>query len=118
MIVTRKYIMKFRTDKGAWTKPQIEALGIDWPPRKGWIDRVVGKELSERSQCEFQLRIGIKAFRKGYDIARQEMKRIIADNPSAGLFEDKKKEALKKYEWNKTEEQLDREALNELNKFI
>ena len=110
--------MDNRTDRGAWTKPQIEALGIDWPPRKGWIDRVVGEELSERSKCEFESRIGIKAARKGYDIARREVKRIIADNPSAGLFEDKKKEALKKYEWKKAEEQLDREALTETKKFI
>ena len=99
--------MKFRTDRGAWTKPQIEALGIDWPPRKGWIDRIVGKELSADNQVKFESRVGIKKIRKAERFSK-----------TAQLFDDRKREALERYEKNKAEEQLDREALTETRKFI
>ncbi len=39
--------MKHRTEKGGWTKNQLEILGLTWPPKKGWQDKVIGKELSE-----------------------------------------------------------------------
>ena len=110
MIITRKYIMKFRTDRGAWTKPQIEALGIDWPPRKGWIDRVVGKEIRPDNQIQFEARIGITKYRK-----QRKAKDFSTAEQS---FDTKKVEALRRYEERKTEEQLDREALTELDKFI
>lgn len=28
-------------------------LGVEWPPTKGWIDRIVGKEISEESVRKF-----------------------------------------------------------------
>lgn len=64
MKLTRTYIMKHRTDKGAWTKPQIEALGIDWPPRKGWINRVINREIDADAQKVFESKIGIRVKRK------------------------------------------------------
>lgn len=39
--------MKHRTPRGAWNKPQLELLGIEWPPRQGWIDRAEGMEIPE-----------------------------------------------------------------------
>ncbi len=29
--------MSIRTARGAWTKRQLENLGVAWPPRKGWV---------------------------------------------------------------------------------
>ncbi len=54
MQLTREYIMKHRTARGAWTRAQIEALGLEWPPRKGWIDTVIGRELTEAQARQFQ----------------------------------------------------------------
>jgi hypothetical protein len=29
-----------------WKQSQMEALGIKWPPRKGWIKKLTGKQIS------------------------------------------------------------------------
>lgn len=54
MQVTREFIMAHRTVRGAWTKVQIEALGLRWPPLQGWIDRVVGQELTDAQAKQFR----------------------------------------------------------------
>jgi len=36
-----------------WTKKQLSILGVDWPPRKGWIDDVVEIELTDEQAAEF-----------------------------------------------------------------
>ena len=54
MKVTRQFIMDNRTPRGAWTQAQIEALGIAWPPRTGWIDEVIGHEMTEMQVRQFQ----------------------------------------------------------------
>jgi hypothetical protein len=66
MVITKEYIMANRTNKGAWTKPQIEALGIDWPPRAGWMDDVEGDEISDEMAEQFESKKPAK--RKIYDI--------------------------------------------------
>ena len=35
-----------KSPKGAWNKRQMEVLGVQWPPRKGWKARLIGTELS------------------------------------------------------------------------
>ena len=64
MRISREYIMEYRTDKGSWTQPQLEALGVEWPPVKGWIERISGNELSPGDQKTFQSKVTIKQFRK------------------------------------------------------
>ena len=54
MKVTRQFIMDNRTPRGSWTQAQIEALGVEWPPRHGWIDTVIGRELTEAQVRQFQ----------------------------------------------------------------
>jgi hypothetical protein len=54
MIITEEYIYRHRTKRGAWTKAQILALGLEWPTTKGWIKSVVGKELSLDSAKKFE----------------------------------------------------------------
>jgi len=49
--LTKDYIFRHQTSRGAWTKMQIEALGLTWPPREGWIDRLEGTSISF-SQCQ------------------------------------------------------------------
>lgn len=56
MKVTREFIMEHRTERGAWTYAQIEALGLKWPPLKGWIDSVIGQgqELTDAQVAKFK----------------------------------------------------------------
>ena len=55
MKVTRQFIMDNRTARGSWTRPQIEALGIEWPPTQGWVDRVIGLELTPEQAHQFKV---------------------------------------------------------------
>lgn len=104
MKLTREYIMKFRTDRGSWTQPQIEALGIDWPPRHGWIDRLEGKEISDDNRIRFESRLGVKAIRKaGKQFSKQDR-----------LFDDSKQVALKKHAERSAADQLDDEWLESI----
>lgn len=32
---------------GGWNNSQILVLGDDWPPRRGWIERAIGTDISE-----------------------------------------------------------------------
>ena len=54
MKLTANYINSHRTAKGAFTRKQIEALGLDWPPVKGWIQRLVGTEISDKNAEIFE----------------------------------------------------------------
>jgi len=54
VVLTKEYIMKHRTQAGSWTKAQIQALGLDYPPRHGWIAQLIGKELSESQAQLFE----------------------------------------------------------------
>jgi hypothetical protein len=73
MIVTLTYIDQHKTENGAWTRKQIEALGLTWPPKKGWKKRVVGTELTEKQQAEFEK----KQPRSGYTMKQQEAIKIV-----------------------------------------
>ena len=55
--VDRNYIMKHRTKKGSWTRSQIQALGIEWPPRQGWIDEIIGLTISPEQQIQFEAKL-------------------------------------------------------------
>ena len=54
MIITRLWITDNKTKKGAWTKLQLRAIGIPWPPVSGWIQRAVGREITEDQQLAFE----------------------------------------------------------------
>ena len=54
MIITKDFIMKYRTTRGSWTRSQIEDLGITWPAKRGWKDRVVGTEITEEKAESFK----------------------------------------------------------------
>lgn len=53
MKVTREFIMAHRTQRGSWTYAQIEALGLECPPRKGWMHLVIGRELTDAQVRQF-----------------------------------------------------------------
>lgn len=46
MIITKDYLDRHKTPKGAWTKKQFEAIGIRWPPSKDWLSKVIGTRLT------------------------------------------------------------------------
>ena len=53
-IITKEWIMNNRTKRGAWTKKQIEALGLKWPATQGWINDLVGDVISSHDARSFE----------------------------------------------------------------
>lgn len=40
--VTMADIMRARTKRGGWTRVQLAAWGVPWPPPKGWKVKLAG----------------------------------------------------------------------------
>ena len=59
--VDKKFIMNNRTARGAWTRAQLNIIGVDWPPAQGWIARVTGKQITESEAEEFKRLSGVKS---------------------------------------------------------
>jgi hypothetical protein len=53
MKVTPKFITDGQSLRGGWTKRQLEILGLVWPPKPGWRQRVVGLEIADELAKEF-----------------------------------------------------------------
>ena len=55
MVITKEYLLANRTKKGGFTKAQLESLGIKWPPKQGWIEGLIGSEMSEEMRSKFEI---------------------------------------------------------------
>ena len=54
MIVTREWIHAHKTVRGGWTKRQFAALGVTWPLKHGWLEMVVGLQISDEQVRAFE----------------------------------------------------------------
>lgn len=52
--ITAEWIHQFRSRSGGWNKPQLQAIGVSWPPRSGWIREVEGTEIPEVQRIRFE----------------------------------------------------------------
>lgn len=58
MRVTERFLLDNTTPRGQWNAKQLAVLGIQWPPTKGWKQRVIGMEISDEEARRFaELRI-------------------------------------------------------------
>lgn len=62
--VTESWIREFQSREGGWTRDQQESLGLAWPPREGWIRRVVGMQISDERRTRFERRWRASAVRR------------------------------------------------------
>jgi hypothetical protein len=42
-----------RTEFGGWTMAQMAALGVSWPPRHGWLTKLIGTEIPDEQWQKF-----------------------------------------------------------------
>lgn len=56
MKITMTWIQNNKTKNGGWTKIQLSAIGVSWPPPNGWIRTVIGKTIDEEAQAAFERR--------------------------------------------------------------
>jgi hypothetical protein len=54
MIITKEWLNKHRSKSGGYTKKQLNAIGVSWPPVKGWVDKVIGNEIDEDNRRIFE----------------------------------------------------------------
>jgi len=53
-VVTRELVFSLRTKKGGWTRQTLSALGVEWPPSHGWIDRLIGKPVDKTAMAKLK----------------------------------------------------------------
>ena len=68
MIITDEWLINNRTHAGSYNKKQLNILDIEWPPQKGWKDKVIGKELCEEKVKEFKNCINIKKIKNNNNL--------------------------------------------------
>lgn len=56
--VSKAWINEHCTARGAWTCNQIQALGLKWPPHRGWKDRVHGNMITNEARAAFEFDSG------------------------------------------------------------
>lgn len=44
-VITKKWLNDNKTEKGGWTKKQVEMLNLDWPLKKNWQKEVIGQSM-------------------------------------------------------------------------
>ena len=64
-VITREWIDDFRTPARSWTRSQLEAIGVVWPPVHGWKYRVIGTHITQQARQVFESRVTAKAARYG-----------------------------------------------------
>lgn len=64
-VITLDIIEKGKTKNGAWTKRQLEILGVQWPPIKGWKEDVKKALLIlDKEQINEFIEIGKSTYKK------------------------------------------------------
>ena len=53
--ITDQWIDQHRSDRGGWTRTQIEALGESWPLQAGWRRRAIGRQISDDAKTRFEV---------------------------------------------------------------
>ena len=48
MLITREWLEAHKTKDGGWTRQFLTSIGVSWPPKSGWAQEVIGRQLSER----------------------------------------------------------------------
>ena len=61
--ITEAWLIEHRSLRGAWTADQLAAIGVAWPPARGWKHRVIGKAISDEARARFERVLRAKAAR-------------------------------------------------------
>ena len=101
LVITKEYIHAHKTRRGAWTKVQVEALGLEWPPRQGWINDLIGTMLTPDKAYLFESGKNTKAGNKKenyWDLGKAIIKNVdkLTDSQIIRLYEFIQKELVKR----------------------
>lgn len=51
--ITRALLEEGMNGNGGWNRKQLDLIGVSWPPKKGWREWAIGKEISDRDAERF-----------------------------------------------------------------
>lgn len=54
VVLTRELIESARTPNGGFTKSQLAAIGIAWPPPQDWIEQKIGERITKTQLDQFK----------------------------------------------------------------
>lgn len=54
MKMTHEWLHQWKTGKGGWTRVQLAAIGVPWPPKKGWLSAAIGREITDEQRRRFE----------------------------------------------------------------
>ena len=52
--ITKEWLESNKTKLGGYNRIQIESLGLDWPPPKGWKKLVIGSRIDSAARRAFE----------------------------------------------------------------
>jgi 5-methylcytosine-specific restriction endonuclease McrA len=53
VVITREFIEKNKSSRGGWNNSQLVMLGESWPPKRGWLEKAIGREISDEAAANF-----------------------------------------------------------------
>lgn len=53
VILTKEFIEGNRSSSGGWNNSQLVMIGESWPPKRGWLKRAIGREISDEAAQKF-----------------------------------------------------------------
>lgn len=53
MIITENLLVQGCSGHGGWNARQFKLLGINWPPKEGWKNKVIGNYIEDSLAEEF-----------------------------------------------------------------
>jgi len=65
--ITKEWLLSNKTPRGSWNKAQLEAIGVRWPPEKGWQGKIDGTLISDIRRKNFEAKQALNN-RKRFDL--------------------------------------------------
>jgi hypothetical protein len=62
-VITHQWLMNHKSRRNGWTADQLLSVGIQWPPPRGWMHRVIGKSITDQQKARFEMAMRAKAAR-------------------------------------------------------
>lgn len=85
VLLSEAFLEEYKTKNGAWTRRQLELIGVHWPPVKNWKRKVIGRKITMMEADEFkQLSIQSKLTKpKPIDFRIEALEKRISDLENA-----------------------------------
>lgn len=88
VFVTSKMLNDARTSAGGYTRAQIEALGVKYPPKRGWLQSFVGKKIPSEQWQSFVSAANTRAAKKN-KLPQSQNQPKHAPSPQISLLKNK-----------------------------